>query len=114
MAMKRLDGLAAVAELNGGAVDLIFKRALLQCVNDATDRPADSSARKITLQLSVTPVAGSEGLLEEVKVGVEVKHSLPKQHTRPISMMPDVPNGALMFNDLAPENVRQGTLDRQT
>ena len=113
MAMRRLNGLADVAELNEGAVDAIFKRALLQCVNDATDRPADGSARTITVQLSLTPVSGSEGILEEIQVGVQVKHSLPKQHTRSISMIPDAPSGGLSFNDLAPENARQRTLDEQ-
>lgn len=68
-------------ELGDGKVQVAFglelKRALMDCLN----RPNEKKARKVTLDVSVTPVA-QDGDCEGVNVAFDIKSTVPARKTQ--------------------------------
>lgn len=100
--------LGALARMDDGRIAETFNQAIRRVRLDCEDRPALEAARKIKLTISITPSADDQGNLETVTVGFDLDESLPKRSSKNYHMVPR--RGALMFNDLAPENPDQGIL----
>lgn len=110
MALQRFD-LAALESLDGGRVARAFAHALSRCVEDCRDRPNLEEARKLKLELRCTPVADEEtGELAGVDLEFHVSENSPTRKSRPYTMRARA-GGQLEFNDLAPDNPDQQTID---
>lgn len=108
MAKKLLD-LRALGEFDGGRLASAFDLELAKVVHDLSDKPGDTTARKLILQIDFSPVAPS-GVIDDVKVGIQVHAKVPSQKSRTYSMTVRA-GERLMFNDESADNAKQGTLD---
>lgn len=100
---------AALATVDNGRVGAAFEAALRRVQADCKDRPATKKPRKIAIVVTVSPLVGDGGELESCDLAFEVQDSLPKRVTRVINMRAD--RGALLWNELSPDDARQTTLD---
>jgi hypothetical protein len=96
--------------IDGGRIREAFDLTLATCEQDMADRPGVKAARKVTLTITLTPDPDEEGDLCGASVGFDVKASLPKRKSRDYSMRAEK-NRGLWFNDHAPENPLQRTID---
>ncbi len=88
-----------------------FRKHLARAARDCEDRPADDSPRKVTLEVLITPVLDKATLsLDSVFVEVSTFSKVPAHRSKPYSMAVKA-DGTLAFNDLAPDNVHQQTID---
>lgn len=101
-----------IAELGIGASEA-FAKALTHAVRDCIDRPADERARKIVMQVDVTPVKE----VHDNVISCEGARAVFKVRARVPDYETDVcdfgvkRDGRLFFNPLSPRNHRQNTLD---
>lgn len=115
MSLVFLD-LATLKDLDNGKPAIAFRRAVEDCVKDCSDRPTEQRARKVTLELVLTPVAAEdaefEGTFRACGVTGEfrIKSSIPNRQTRPYSFGLDR-QGRLFFSQESPTNVNQTTFD---
>lgn len=109
MTLKKLS-LAALAEIDDGRLREAIEQAIRACEADCRDRPADDADRTITLSIMFEPVVASNGDLDSVNTRFAIATRLPKKATRAFNMSAGRGPG-LFFNDLAPDNARQATLD---
>lgn len=94
--------------LDDGRQAVAFRRHMLRVAQDCMDRPGDSTARVITLKLSVKPVIGQDGQCERCFLEMEQKSSVPVHRSRPFEM--EVTKGGLLFNKDFPETLDQAPL----
>ena len=88
-----------------------FNRAIAAAVSDCQERPADKSARKISLEMELVPlVDDSDGGCSHAEASFTIKCKVPDRRSRTYSLLVQ-PRGGLLFNDQAPENADQTTLD---
>ena len=109
MAIRKLD-LKSLADLDGGKPGVAFAQALARCESDCRDRPGVSDARRISITVEIVPVVDETGELHSCDVRADFSDKLPKRATRKYNMITD-DDGGILFNDGAPENARQGTID---
>jgi len=74
--------LSALAEMDGGRINVAFAQALARVVGDCEDRPGEKSARTITLQVAVVPILDASGVCDDAKVQMVITDSVPKRKTR--------------------------------
>ena len=103
-------GLAAIAAMQGGAVDERFIRLFRLAVQDCDDRPGETKARKITLQVELTPVPQGHGHAPHVEISAGLKSAIPDYRSAPTEAKV-MHGGDAVFNDLAPDNPDQRTFD---
>jgi len=110
--------LADLKSLDDGRVDEAFKQALERVLGDCSDRPGADSVRKVVLQMELLPICGESGELEDVKVGFQVKETIPTRKSKVYSMDVRRTSGndgrhrrQLVFNDMSEDNVAQRTVD---
>ncbi len=108
MALQKFT-LGTLADMDGGRIKADFAEALDRCRKDCEERPAIEGARKIILTVSLNPVATDSGALDSVDVDFDLKDNLPKRASRTYNMTSL--RGGLLFNELSPDEARQGTLD---
>jgi hypothetical protein len=94
--------------LDDGRQAAAFKRHMARVAQDCIDRPGDSTARVITLKLSIKPVIGQDGQCERCFMEMEQKSSIPVYRSRPFEM--DVTKGGLRFNKDFPDTIDQPPL----
>lgn len=99
--------LTTLDQLDNGRVGVAFKQALKRCVEDVNDRPAVTKARTITMKMEVTP---SPSDIDEATFKVIVQDNVPKRESKPY-VMQALPSGGLRFQDFAPDDPRQTTID---
>lgn len=105
---QKLD-MAALSLLDGGRLAKAFEKALYELQEDCKDRPALSSARKLTLTVLIEPECNDDATdLIGCDVGFEIKTAMPKKQTRAYNMR--AKGGSLYFNEESPENANQGAL----
>ena len=105
--------LADMAEYDGGIAAVLFECELTKIVTDLHERPATETARVLTLEIKIVPVVGADGTLADVKVHVVMPSAkLPPSKTREISCG-TLGNRGLVYNDLAPDNHNQHTIDEE-
>lgn len=95
--------------LDLGKVNEAFRAQLARVVQDCMDRPGEQKARKVTLEVTVTPVLQSDGDCTEAKVQMQVVASTPKLRTREYSMGIRR-GGGLVFNEDDPEDITSPTM----
>jgi hypothetical protein len=104
---------AALATIDGGRLREALDLELRRCQVDCADRPALEKARKITLSIDLTPVQADDGAdLDSIDVQFAVDSKLPRKRSKAYNMR--AAEGTLLFNELSPEEVHQGTLDLPT
>lgn len=107
--MKIRLSLATLGQLDLGKIDAAFAAELRHVVKDCIDRPHEESARKVVLELAVTPRA-SDGVCSVVDGEFTLKSTVPPRRTRPYEMAVHA-SGQLLVNPESPDDIRQGTLD---
>lgn len=110
MARTTIKGLSDLAKIDGGLLDAQFKMELHKVIDDLRDRAALKKPREILIKVSLEPEGDAHGSLLEIKTDIEISSKVPKVKTREYSMGA-IKNDALVYNDLAPEDHKQGTLD---
>lgn len=108
MAIQKFE-LEALTTIDGGRINAAFQHALARCEADCRDRPGTAKARKIALVVTMTPLCDDSADLESVNVHFQITDSIPKRESKVYNMKAHP--GGLLFNELAPEDVRQGTID---
>lgn len=102
--------LETVGKLDQGGA-LAFEKLLSRAAADCIDRPADNTARKVTLEFELEPVLDDDMTCTEVKCRIQATAKLPSYKTkvRSLGVRPGG-GGMFVFNEDSPDNVRQGTL----
>lgn len=110
MPLQKLS-LQTLGELDAGGV-LAFEKLLSRAASDCLDRPNDPTARKITLELEVTPVLEQDLTCSEAKIRFHATAKLPAYRTkeRSLGVRQSQGGGMLVFNPDSPDNVHQSTL----
>lgn len=103
----RLDTMAA---LDNGKAVATFAQHLQRAALDCYDRPGDGTARKVTLEVSLTPVLEEDRDCTEVSMQMRVASVLPKHQTKVYSLGLRQ-GGKLVFNPDSPSNINQSTFE---
>ncbi len=99
-----------LTEIEHGGLAAALDAKLKDAVRDMHDRPHITGKRKVTLTIEMSPkFVDQAGMLEDVKATMKVNLRLPELNTREYVMA--ARGGKLAFNDLAPQNPNQQTLD---
>lgn len=110
--LRKIHGLKDLEPFDRGRLNLAFAGAMQTAMLDLADRAGDDRDRSITIKLSFKPIADERGNFVEARMEGDVNVKLPNRRTASHSVGIDTEQGAIVFNDHAPENVRQGTLDQ--
>ena len=96
-------------EADGGHWRTIIDDAIAEACLDIRARPALEKARKIMIQIEITPDknARSKG---DCSWAIAVDRRRPRE-VSPAHAARAYEDGRVVFNEMAPENVDQGTLD---
>jgi hypothetical protein len=108
MAVEKFN-LASLVGIDAGRIKEAFEQAVRRCEDDCRDRPAVDRDRTVTLRASFRPVVGDNGELESCNVDFEINDNIPKRRSKVYNMKAG--RHGLLFNELSPEEIRQGTLD---
>ncbi len=103
--------LADLGKVGNGIVEVAFKTALRQVLDDLETRPSVDSAREVTVKVSLKPVQGDSGILEAVETEFDIRQKMPSYRSRSYSMA--MSSNGLEYNDLSPDDHRQMTLDQE-
>jgi len=89
------------------AFNVLLKRAIHDCM----DRPGEPKARKITLQIDLTPVVDQDLSCTEVKLQILAKCGIPDYATKVYSTgaRKSASGPMLVFNNDSLQNINQGT-----
>lgn len=112
MADKVAFTLENIAKIGNGRVAKQFESLLQRIVLDCLARPADETARKITLTASIIPKLGDDTAIIEcdgVAVDFEITAKVPT-HRSPTYSMGVNKNAQLWFKEDSPDDHRQQTL----
>lgn len=103
---------AGLANLDGGLFAAVVDQAIANAVRDMQDRHTVLGPRTVTIELTFTPgkVDIHTKELEQVLVNYALKEKQPARKSGPVNCGVQK-NGALRFNDLAPDNPDQRTFD---
>lgn len=107
MALKYFD-LAELSNIDGGRVAVAFAQALQRAVADCEDRPGEEKARKVMLQMELSPVVDEEGNCEGVNTAFQIKDNVPTRKSR-VYNFGLKSGGRLFYSDESPGNVNQLT-----
>ncbi len=108
MAVEKFE-LASLVTIDGGRIREAFEQALKRCRDDCHDRPGVAKVRKVSLVATLAPVCAPDGSMGSCDVQFEIDDSLPKRVSPSYNMK--AARGGLLFNELSPDDVNQGTLD---
>lgn len=100
---------AALGQFDGGRLRVGLDQALKRVCDDCADRPGLKKPRRVTVEFEVMPVEFTDGELDSVQVEFSIKERIPARSSKAYNMRAGS-NGALLFNELAPEDVDQGTI----
>lgn len=109
MPLERLT-LETLKDLDDGRPAIAFEDAVAQAVNDCTDRPGNTKARTIALELKLRPEPNEEGQCDAVSADMAVKTSLPDRTTKTYSLGLNR-KGHLIFSSTSPDNINQATFE---
>jgi hypothetical protein len=100
--------LASLQDLDGGKAVKAFEQHVRRAAIDCMDRPADATARKVVLELELTPVMDQAGECTEVNARFKAASAVPKHQTKLYSLGLRR-NGVLVFNPDSPDHIDQTT-----
>ena len=109
MAVKQLK-LQTLADFNGGKVAAAFDHHVKRVIEDCDDRPGETKARKITLEVEVVPRILQDGAATDCEITAKVKSTVPAHIAAPV-VCQIRRGGIAAFNDLSEDNPHQRTLD---
>lgn len=90
-------------------IEALFQKHIGNIRVDMQNRPNDVTPRKLTLDLSFTPVADTDtGDLDEVVVDFSAKHTVPTFKTKTFRLKPT--REGLLFNAEIPDQLDQPAL----
>jgi hypothetical protein len=101
--------LDALKTLDLGKSQEAFQLHLRRLAQDCLDRPAESKARTLTMQVGVVPVTEGDGTCERVRLQIHFTSAVPKHRTRVYDMALRK-NATLVFSEDSPENFDQTTI----
>jgi hypothetical protein len=99
---------AALSIIDGGRIRTGLDLALKRVCEDCNDRPFLKKSRKVTLEIEITPVPDGEGL-DSCSVEFKIRERIPARSSKSYNMRAGN-GGGLLFNELSPEDVDQGTI----
>jgi hypothetical protein len=111
MGLERLT-VDSLAKIDFGSIAEAFKTHIERLVRDCVDRPGVKSARKVALELKLTPVAQVRGTTidcDGAKGVFCIKSSIPNHETQAVDFGVRS-DGSLVFNEDSPRDHRQSTL----
>jgi hypothetical protein len=111
MGLKRLS-METLKEIDSGMVMELFHSALQHAVTDCMERPADKRPRKVTLQLTLKPVAEINGTMidcDGVRGCFQCRAKLPDMETKTYDFGVQQ-GGKLVYNEDSLTNHRQTTM----
>lgn len=109
MAVEKFN-LASLVGIDAGRIREAFEQAVRRCEDDCRDRPSVDRDRKVQLTCSFRPVVDSNtGELESCNVDFEINDNIPKRRSKVYNMK--AARTGLLFNEMSPDEIRQGTLD---
>lgn len=80
--MPKLElNLENLKDLGDGKIQVAFGLELQRALKDCLNRPNEKKARKVTLEVSATPIA-QEGECEGVNVAFDIKSTVPARRTQ--------------------------------
>jgi len=103
--------LATLNQLDHNRVGLAVNRLIKQAIQDCLDRPGDDRARKVTLQINLTPISqtlDNSISCEGAKAVAQAKLSLPNYETQVLDLGVKQ-GGHAYFSAESPTNHRQAT-----
>ena len=95
--------------LDLGKAKEAFNMQIKRIAADCLDRPGDTNARKVTLEVVAKPVPDVDGTCERVKLQIQVTSKIPSMRTR-VYDLGIRRNGVLVFSEDSPENIDQATM----
>lgn len=95
--------------VHDGRIEAAFDLEVERIAKDIEDRGADGIARRVTLDVVITPEVHG-GAVEQVRTEFIVKSTVPPRRSRPYEMTPHGGN-KFLFNPESAEDPRQSTLD---
>lgn len=107
--------LAQMAHVADGKLAAAVATHLRKVTDDCQDRPGSDAARRVTIDLYITPSVDPEtGQCDDVNIEFEVGSKVPKHRTKPVNMKirKSTQGPQLLFNDLSQDNADQHTLDK--
>ena len=110
--IHQIETLSDLDHVDDGGVSSLFMSAMRNAVRDLAQRPGLKDARKVELHVTLSPIADEQGGLGEIKVKFDVRYKAPAFGTRAYGMAA-TPEHGLLFNDMSPTDVRQGTIDQE-
>lgn len=111
MALKEFTA-QSITEIDDGRIAEAIQIELNKAREDCQDRPLVRKARKVNLQILLTPSPDDHGDVEGLKIGFKVNSVMPPKESREISVGFQGIN-RMIWNDMAPDNVNQRTIDQE-
>jgi hypothetical protein len=108
MAVQKFE-LKSLSEIDCGRINAAFEHALARCEADCRDRPGTAKTRKVALLINMIPLCDDKGELESVNITFQIKDAIPTRESKTYNMRAD--RRGLLFNELSPDDIRQGTID---
>lgn len=96
--------------LDDGKPNIALRKHLQRACQDCQDRPNDTTARKVTVEISFVPVIEQDGDCTDAWMQVKLKSSIPDHKTKPYSVGLRR-NNMFVFSENSLGNVNQSTLD---
>lgn len=102
-----------LGDIDGGRIEEALEQCLQRLVDDCEDRPAVNKARTLSFKMSLVPKMDDQGNLDTIKVTFAADDRLPGRSTRDYEMAVRRVHGKhmLLFQDLAPDNPDQRTIE---
>ena len=115
MAVKGL-ALGSVGDLDAGKVSIAFNRHLRKAIGDCEDRPGDTTARKVTVELEIKPVMedGSVDVIVLAKIKGKIPDHVSSGTRCQLRTLDNATGKVAAFNDMSEDNPRQRTVDDLT
>ncbi len=95
-----------------GKASIAWQKGLERVVRDLLDRPGDTNKRTVTLEAVIKPVRQQDGDVVDAEVEFVVVAKIPPHRTHPRPLVVSL-GGQLFFEELAPDNPRQSTLEME-
>lgn len=106
--------ISKIGDLDGGRVLEAISQAIERAVHDCEDRPGLKKARKVTLEMSLTPIQDDDGTMESIDLAFGVGEKRPSRTSKNYNLAARKAGNRwkLLFNDLSQDDVNQMTIDQ--
>lgn len=99
-----------LGEIDSGRIGEALKLQLKRVIDDCKDRPTLKSARKIKLQIEISPTADPKTFdLDGVNMSFKINSTFPNQERVDLSLGVKK-NGMLIYSEHSPDSIDQRTV----